>query len=150
MIKRVYVDNSVIGGKHDPEFAEPTEKLFREFRSGLYLPVISNITTKEIQNAPAHILRAYNDLSEIAEFIELSDEAVQLSQSYIKEGKFSKRMLADTLHIATASVHRVDIVVSWNFRDIVNLNKIVIYNAVNLKMGYHQIEIRNPREILHE
>lgn len=150
MTKRVYVDNSVIGGIHDLEFVEPTKKLFREFRLGLYIPVISNITAKEVLDAPPHVLEAYNDLTEIAEFIELTDEAVQLSQSYLKEGKFSKRMLADTLHIATASVHRVDIVVSWNFRDIVNLNKIIIYNAVNLKMGYHQIEIRNPREILHE
>jgi hypothetical protein len=150
MIKRVYIDNSVIGGKHDLEFAESTEKLFREFRLGLYLPVISNITAREIQGAPPQILQVYDDLIEIAEFIELNDEAARLSQSYLNEGKFSKRMLVDTLHIATASVHRVDIVVSWNFRDIVNLNKIIIYNAVNLKMGYHQIEIRNPREILHE
>lgn len=150
MIKRVYVDNSVIGGKHDPEFSGPTEKLFREFKLGLYIPIISNITAKEIKGAPPHIFQVYENLREIAEFIELNEEAVQLSESYLKEGKFSKRMLADTLHIATATVHSVDIVVSWNFRDIVNLNKIVIYNAVNLKLGYHQIEIRNPREILHE
>ncbi|MBI3587461.1 MAG: PIN domain protein [Ignavibacteriales bacterium] len=150
MIKRVYVDNSVIGGKHDLEFSEPTEKLFREFKLGLYIPIISNITAKEIQSAPPYILEVYEDLREIAEFIELNEEAVQLSESYLKEGKFSKRMLADTLHIAIATVNKVDIVVSWNFRDIVNLNKIVIYNAVNLKLGYHQIEIRNPKEILHE
>ena len=58
-------------------------------------------------------------------------------------------MLTDTLHIALASVNRADILVSWNFRDIVNLNKIVIYNSVNLKLGYPLVEIRNPREIIH-
>lgn len=149
MIKRVYVDNSVIGGKHDPEFAEYTEKLLHEFRIGLYVPVISNITAKEIQGAPAEVIQTFNELIEIAEAIELDEEAILLSQQYLKEGKFSRRMLTDTLHIATATVHRVDIVASWNLRDIVNLNKIVIYNAVNLKMGYPQIEIRTPQEILH-
>ncbi|MBI4549081.1 MAG: PIN domain protein [Ignavibacteriae bacterium] len=150
MIKRVYVDNSVIGGKHDPEFSNYTEKLFREFRAGLYIPVVSNITANEIQGAPAEVIKTFNALFEIAEAIELNEEAVYLAQRYIQEGKFSKRMLTDALHIATASVHRVDILVSWNFRDVVNLNKIVLYHAVNLKMGYPQIEIRNPQEILHE
>lgn len=56
MIKRVYVDNSVIGGKHDPEFAQYTKKLFHEFRMGLYIPVISNITAKEIQGAPVQVI----------------------------------------------------------------------------------------------
>ena len=55
MIKRVYVDNSVIGGVHDMEFAESTDKLFREFRLGLYLPVISNITANEA-GVPLHML----------------------------------------------------------------------------------------------
>ena len=129
---------------------EATNKLFREFRLGLYIPVISNITASEIQGAPLNVVQAYNDISEMAEIIEVSEEAVRLSHEYMKEGEFTERMLADTLHIAAATVHGTDIVVSWNFRDIVNLNKIVIYNAVNLKMGYHQIEIRNPMEILHE
>lgn len=150
MVKRVYVDNSVIGGLHDPEFVVHTEKLFQEFRIGLYAPVISRITFDEIKGAPQKVVDSLTDLAEIAEWVDVSEEAVELSQVYLKEGRFTPRMQTDTLHIATASVHRTDILVSWNFRDIVNLNKIVIYNAVNLKMGYPQIEIRNPREIIHE
>ena len=87
---------------------------------------------------------------EIEDNVEVNEEAITLSRNYLKEGNFTNRMLTDTLHIATASVHKVDIVTSWNFRDIVNLNKIIIYNSVNLKMGYPQIEIRNPTELLHE
>jgi hypothetical protein len=89
-------------------------------------------------------------LFEISEHVELTEEAVDLSKQYMKEGRFTKRMLVDTLHIATASIHRVDILASWNFHDIVNLNKIIIYNSVNLKLGYPQIEIRNPREVIHD
>jgi len=64
MIKRVYVDNSVIGGKHDIEFAPSTEKLFREFKLGLYIPVISNLTTREIQGAPPAVLESYDEVRE--------------------------------------------------------------------------------------
>jgi len=115
MIRKVYVDSSVIGGKYDPEFQEPTESLLREFRLGLYIPVLSNITADEMQDAPPHIVQVYNDLVELGEIIEVNEEAVRLSGLYLREGKFSRRMLSDTLHIATATVHRVDIMVSWNF-----------------------------------
>ena len=43
-----------------------------------------------------------------------------------------------------------DVLVSWNFRQIVNLERIRKYNSVNLKMGYHTLEIRTPREVLYE
>lgn len=46
--------------------------------------------------------------------------------------------------------NKVDILVSWNFKHIVNLNRIRLYNATNLKYGYQILEIRTPREILNE
>jgi hypothetical protein len=57
-------------------------------------------------------------------------------------------MRADAQHIAIATVARVDVLVSWNFRHIVNLQRIRGYNSVNLRMGYPMIEIRTPREVL--
>jgi len=117
---------------------------------GLYVPVFSEVTEDEIHGAPAEVISTFEELREIAEWITLTADVIPLAQQYLKDGKFSKRMFADTLHIALASVNRVDILVSWNFRDIVNLNKIVVYNSVNIRMGYPVIEIRNPREILHE
>ena len=150
MVKRIYVDNSVIGGRHDSEFSKHTERLFYEFRLGLYIPVVSEVTEDEIQGAPAEVKKTFNELADISEYVELSGDAIKLADQYIKDGKFTRRMLFDTLHIACATVNRIDILVSWNFRDIVNLNKIVIYDSVNIKNGYSPIQIRNPREVLHE
>jgi hypothetical protein len=150
MIKKVYVDSSIIGGVSDVEFSEHSKKLMLEFKSGLYIPIISSLTAEEINNAPPGVRVTFREMRRYAHFIKLTGDAVALSKQYMKDGKFSRRMLADTLHIAIASVNKIDILVSWNFRDIVNLNKIVIYNAVNIKFGYPLIEIRNPREILHD
>ncbi len=66
----------------------------------------------------------------------------------IKDGAVGKNSHEDALHIAIATIHRVDVLVSWNFKHIVNLDRIRKYNAVNLMNGYPMIEIRNPREIL--
>lgn len=57
-------------------------------------------------------------------------------------------MLADAQHIAIATVARVDVLVSWNFKHIVNLQRIRGYNSVNLRKGYPLLEIRTPRELL--
>jgi hypothetical protein len=57
-------------------------------------------------------------------------------------------MRADAQHIAMASVARVDVLVSWNFKHIVNLQRIRGYNSVNLRQGYPMIEIRTPREVM--
>lgn len=150
MIRRVYIDTSVIGGVFDDEFSRHSTKLIEEFRLGLYLPVISMITIEELRNAPTHVRAKLSEIEQYGELVGVTEDAIKLSKLYIKEGKFTKRMLADTLHIAIATIERVDIVASWNFRDIVNLNRISVYNSVNLRLGYQLLEIRSPREIVHE
>ena len=56
-------------------------------------------------------------------------------------------MLADALHIAAATLAGVDVLVSWNFKHVVNLHRIQAYNEVNRDMGYEALDIRTPREI---
>jgi hypothetical protein len=38
--------------------------------------------------------------------------------------------------------------VSWNFKHIVNYDKIRLFNSVNLKLGYPEIDIRSPQELI--
>ena len=68
--------------------------------------------------------------------------------AYVQEGVVTPKYLLDAQHIALASVSRIDVLVSWNFKHIVNLNRIRLYNAVNLKTGHPMIDIRTPREVL--
>lgn len=63
-------------------------------------------------------------------------------------GVLPAKMRVDAQHIAIATVGRVDVLVSWNFKHIVNLRRIHGYNSVNLRRGYPMIEIRTPREVL--
>lgn len=57
-------------------------------------------------------------------------------------------MRADAQHIAIATVARVDVLVSWNFKHIVNLERIHGYNSVNVRLGYPMLEIRTPRAVI--
>ncbi len=147
MIK-VYVDTSVFGGCFDAEFEEWSNKLLEEFKLGLKVVVISDLTLKEPATNVRNLVEEIPE--EHKEYVILNDEARGLARHYIEEGVVSEGYLVDAQHIAIATVSRVDVLVSWNFKHIVNLSKIRLYNAVNLKYGYPLLEIRSPREMLYE
>jgi hypothetical protein len=67
---------------------------------------------------------------------------------YLFHGILGPGSRSDALHVALATIGRVDVLVSWNFRHIVNLGRIRLFNAVNLEQGYGFIEIRTPKEVL--
>lgn len=75
-------------------------------------------------------------------------ETANLAKRYIEEGVVGATSYADCLHIALATKHNVNILVSWNFKHIVNVVRIVGYNSVNLTEGYKTIDIRSPRELM--
>lgn len=85
---------------------------------------------------------------EFIEFIELTPDAIALAEAYIKEKVVGKTSIDDCLHIALATINHVDILVSWNFKHIVNIYRIRGYNSVNIKLGYQTLEIRSPKEIV--
>lgn len=69
----------------------------------------------------------------------------------MKEGDtVTEKYLVDAQHIAIGTIQRVDVLVSWNFKHVVNINRIRLYNSVNLKYGYPLLEIRSPQEVLYE
>lgn len=145
---RIYTDTSVIGGCEDEEFREPSLRLLEAFERGESTLVLSEVTVRELEAAPEAVRAALGRVPEAhIEALALSPEAEQLAAAYISDGAVSARMRADALHIALASVARVDVLVSWNFKHIVNLKRIHAYNAVNLKRGYPLLEIRSPREV---
>ena len=148
MRPRVYTDTSVLGGCEDEEFREPSHRLLDAFVRGDLTLVLSELTIRELETAPQGVRVVLGRVpAGHIEAVPVSREAEELAASYIEEGAIGVRMRADALHIALATVARVDVLVSWNFKHIVNLKRIHAYNAVNLKKGYPLLEIRTPREV---
>lgn len=148
---KVYVDTSVFGGCFDIEFEEWSKRLMEEFKLGLKVAVISDLTLRELEEAPSNVRNLVEEIpKEQREFVILNDEARELARHYIEEGIVSEEYLIDAQHIAIATINKVDVLVNWNFRHIVNLTRVRLYNSVNLKYGYPILEIRSPREVLYE
>jgi len=148
MKARIYTDTSVLGGCEDEEFREPSRRLLEAFQHGDLTLVLSELTVRELETAPKEVRMVLGRVPVAhVEGLALSREAEELAAAYIEEGAIGPSMRADALHIALATVARVDVLVSWNFKHIVNLKRIHAYNAVNLKRGYPLLEIRTPREV---
>jgi len=146
---RIYIDTSVIGGCLDKEFQNASMELIDKFKRGEMIAVISELTTLELKDAPQEVQDILKEIPERnIEYVELTEEAVNLAGKYITEGVIGGGKLVDAEHIAIATINRVDVLVSWNFRHIVNLQKIRGYNSVNLKYGYPLLEIRSPLEVI--
>ena len=82
------------------------------------------------------------------EIVALDEEAIKLASAYVEAGVLSKKFEDDAIHIALATINRVDTLVSWNFKHMVRFFRIRQYNSVNLRLGYSTIDIRSPKEVL--
>ncbi len=135
MKQRPYVDTSVFGGYYDEEFEEFTRPLFDRILKKDFILLFSTVTQDELDSAPADVRDLVRYLkADNTEFIEVTEEAVELATKYISEKVVGQTSYVDCLHIALATIHRVDFLVSWNFKHIVNVERIMGYNSVNIKM----------------
>jgi hypothetical protein len=149
MKRRIYTDTSVIGGCLDAEFRRSSLELLDLFKSGKALIVLSDLTLLELEAAPVGVRQVLSEVAEPGrEYVELTEEAAELANQYIKEEVLGPSKRVDAQHIAIATLARVNVLVSWNFRHIVNLDRIRGYNSVNIRYGYPLIEIRTPREVI--
>lgn len=143
------MDTSVFGGLYDEEFQEFTKPLFERIKKSEFEVIFSNITEQEMENAPEKIKETTKLIPKDSILLVKSDiESVKLAKKYIENGVVGPTSYADCLHIALATIHNANILVSWNFKHVVNIVRIVGYNSVNIAAGYKQIDIRSPRELM--
>lgn len=147
-VLRIYIDTSVVGGCFDDNFSRWSNRLVADFQSRRYMPVISAVVATELELAPEAVRAKFDEILQLEpEFLELTEEATALARVYFEHGALPLKFQNDLLHIALATVANVDVLVSWNFRHIVRLEKIRIFNAVNLELGYKALQIHSPQEV---
>ncbi len=147
---KFYVDTSVWGGYDDKEFSEWTIPFFEQAKQGKFIIVLSDVTIGELQKAPAIIRELPTTISpDFIELITITDEQLELANKYVVEGVLTQKFHSDAQHVAISSILKVDSLVSWNFKHMVNFFRIRQYNSINLKFGYSTIDIRTPKEVIY-
>ncbi len=157
---KIYLDTSVISfvyADDSPEKQAITQEFFDDYLSK-YDIFISNMVLTEINHTqdPAlkerlkQIIKKY-DLN-IAKISEKDQESIfGLAQKYVKERIIPKKKFNDAIHIAICVYYEFDILLSWNFRHLANINKQIQVNIVNRKEGYlKELFLLNPMEVIYE
>jgi len=149
MTKRVYVETSVISGMFDrddhPARAQP---FWDAVFDGKIRVVLSDVLEDEIKQSPQHVRDFYASIPESQiERIVSTNESNRLAAAFVAARIVSPKHLTDSKHVALASIARVDALVSWNCRHIVNDNRIDIYNDLSEALGYAKITIQTPDKV---
>ena len=149
-IPTLYLDTSVIGGYSDAEWMQDTRELWRQAKEGNWKLVTSVITERELLAAPLAVRDLFEETFPNAEaLLPETGEADDLAHEYLKAGVVSERYADDAMHVAICTVHRINFLVSWNFRHLVNVRREAGFNAVNLLQGYPMVSIVNPKELIY-
>ena len=150
-IKRVYVDASVVYGALTQRFVRETKPFWNAVFDGKIRVILSDVLEQEINRSPANVREFYHELSKsLVERVVSTEESNRLAAQYVVEKVVGKSSLDDCRHIALATLNNADVLVSWNFKHIVNVDRILGYNSVNMKLGYPQIEILTPNMVVYD
>ena len=149
---KVYIETTVFNYFFDTQRDghADTVKLFHEIKAGSYEAYTSAYVTDELIRADEP--KRSNMLNLIAEYnislLDYSDETQDLANTYIKEGIIPENKKLDSLHIACATVHDLDLVFSFNFHHINRIKTKTMTNLINAREGYKLITITTPREVV--
>lgn len=148
-IPTLYLDTSVLGGYFDDERKQPTQELWRQMESGLWRFVCSDVTSEEIEGAPERVRSLLLTTFPPETIIETTDEMDALASAYVAQGVVTGKYEDDARHVAACTVSGLNLLVSWNFRHLVNVQRETGFNAVNLLQGYQTIRIISPMELIY-
>lgn len=142
-----YADTSVFGGVFDEEFARPSKIFFDSVRAGRITLLTSELVRQEIQAGPKKVRDFFDEMLLFAEVVGINEAVLNLQKIYLNKKIVSKKYSTDAMHVALATVAGARVIVSWNFKHIVNFRKIPMYNAINVMQGYNNIGIYSPMEV---
>jgi predicted nucleic acid-binding protein len=149
---RLYLDTSILGATVDPgpeDRVAATRRLLGELAADRWEGFISTVVLAEVDAAAESIRRKIADELARAPMIVLEEtaESIKLARTYVAAGAILANAENDARHIAIASVHDVRVVVSWNFRHMVNIERKRRINSVNLAEGLPLLDIVSPWEV---
>ena len=146
---RIYLDTSVFCALYDervPERQAETQEFWK--RLDQFEISISDLTGQELSQTPDPALREkYQKLFKGMGSHPVTDEMKALAQKYIDAGVFTPAMFNDALHVAAAILTRQDVLLSWNFKHLVNRRRRAMINEVSILQGLPTLEILAPPEV---
>ena len=152
MKQSLYLETSVVGAYLDngEPFRRDLTIRWWEHEMSEYRATVSPLVTRELERLPEPHRTAYLKLVAPLEQLEITDEATILAEGYISRGIFHRKYIADALHVAVASVHKIDYLVTWNFGHLANVRRQARIRLFNTAAGFFVPMIVTPEFLVSE
>lgn len=129
---------------------QDTRVLFDRIKAGRYLAYTSKAVLNELRRAPKEMYAKMDYLVKnyTIETFPGGDQVRRLADIYVSKGIIPEKYETDAAHIATATVHGLDCVVSFNMGHIVKPKTMIGAGFINLYEGYRWIGLATPTELI--
>jgi len=147
----LYLETSVIGAyldNGDPLRRDLTIRWF-EHELSEYSSYSSILVQREIERIAEPHRTGYLKIIEPLKRLELTEEVAILAEGYISRGIFHRKFMADAVHVALASFHKIDYLVTWDFGHIANVRKQARLRLFNTTAGFFSPTIVTPEFLVH-
>ena len=147
----LYLETSVIGAYLDngDPFRRDLTIRWWEHELSEYEAFSSILVQRELERIAEPHRSGYLNLIEPLKRLDLAEEVAILAEGYIERGIFHRKFLADAVHVALASFHKVDYLVTWNFGHIANVRKQARLRLFNTAAGFYSPVIVTPEFLVH-
>ena len=149
----IYVETSVWSyafAEDAPESRKATLDFFELAREGVYELFLSEVVLDELSRAPDELARTLGKLVQEVRPVrlELDEEADRLAQQFLRLGAVPPSKIEDAQHVAVAVINELDMLVSWNYRHLVNIRKREAFQHISAMSGYYKpLHIISPLEV---
>jgi predicted nucleic acid-binding protein len=150
---KIYLDTSVISHldqQDAPERMAETKMLWEEIKAGVYDVFISPVVVTEIERCHEPKLSILRERLQSIQYtlLQETDEVLMLADRYLDTNILRKKSFDDCQHIAYACVFNCDMILSWNFKHLVNHKTISGVKSVNALAGYREMLIYTPTMLI--
>ena len=147
----LYIETSVIGAYLDngDPFRRDITIRWWEHELAEYDVFSSMLVQRELERIAEPHRSGYLNLIRPLKYLDLAEEVAILAEGYIERGIFHRKFIADAIHVALASFHKIDYLVTWNFGHIANVRKQARLKLFNTTAGFFSPVIITPEFLVH-
>ncbi len=87
------------------------------------------------------------DFAQKLKAIGINQEVVSLDEKYVSAGHVPQNYSADAVHLAVASIHKIDYLLTWNIQHLAHPIRRKAFRDYNAEHNFFVVEIVTPKEL---
>ena len=150
MKKRVYIETSIpsfyFETRTEPEMIARRNwtRDWWDHHAHKYELVTSEAVFEELNEGNYPIKNDALTLIEDLPVLEVDRPVIEIVNAYVVHKAMPQNPKGDALHLALATHHKCDFLLTWNCNHLANANKFIHLNAVNALLGYLMPQLTTP------